>query len=388
MEFMGNKNEMMVFNNEEFGNVRVVNIDGEGWLLGKDVAEILGYKNHSDALNKHVDNEDKMQIAKCDLKNYDDIGTKGAIAINESGLYSLALRSKLPDAKKFKRWVTSEVLPQIRQTGGYIPIKEEDDELTIMSKAYMIAQKTIDKKQQLIEQQQQLIDEQQEVIETQKPKVEFADAVSSAMRSAFQSGENAARAMRNSVKESIGDMIEEIMKLIYLKPAIESAMEQLLGGDRDQLQKMFEGEDGKFDSKKATAYLVKRLTDPDNVDAFFDTMQSFSDGYINLYESMDDRLKEYFAFNPENSTLSGGISGVSEDTARALEGIGNSSLAQLVIANNHLASIQSHLMATIQISWFNGMLEQAKATRLAAERIDSAIDYMRKGVSPLYVKVV
>ena len=217
---------------------------------------------------------------------------------------------------------------------------------------------------------------------------EFADAVSSAMRSAFQSGENAARAMRNSVKESIGDMIEEIMKLIYLKPAIESAMEQLLGGDRDQLQKMFEGEDGKFDSKKATAYLVKRLTDPDNVDAFFDTMQSFSDGYINLYESMDDRLKEYFAFNPENSTLSGGISGVSEDTARALEGIGNSSLAQLVIANNHLASIQSHLMATIQISWFNGMLEQAKATRLAAERIDSAIDYMRKGVSPLYVKVV
>ncbi|MBE6319699.1 MAG: hypothetical protein E7075_01910 [Bacteroidales bacterium] len=217
---------------------------------------------------------------------------------------------------------------------------------------------------------------------------EFADAVSSAMRSAFQSGENAARAMRNAVKESIGDMIEEIMKLIYLKPAIESAMEQLLGGDRDQLQKMFEGEDGKFDSKKATAYLVKRLTDPDNVDAFFDTMQSFEDGYINLYESMDDRLKEYFAFNPENSTLSGGISGVSEDTARALEGIGNSSLAQLVITNNHLASIQSHLMATIQISWFNGMLEQAKATRLAAERIDSAIDYMRKGVNPLYVKVV
>lgn len=217
---------------------------------------------------------------------------------------------------------------------------------------------------------------------------EFADAVSSAMRSAFQSGENAAMAMRNSVKESIGDMIEEIMKLIYLKPAIESAMEQLLGGDRDQLQKMFEGEDGKFDSKKATAYLVKRLTDPDNVDAFFDTMQSFEDGYINLYESMDDRLKEYFAFNPENSTLSGGISGVSEDTARALEGIGNSSLAQLVIANNHLASIQSHLMATIQISWFNGMLEQAKATRLAAERIDNAIDYMRKGVSPLHVKVV
>lgn len=175
---MENKNEMMVFNNEMFGSVRVVNIDGEGWLVGKDVAEILGYKNLSDSLSKHVDEEDKLQIAKHDLQNYDDIGTKGAIVINESGLYSLVLRSKLPDAKKFKRWVTSEVLPQIRQTGGYIPIKEEDDELTIMSKAFLIAQKTIDKKQQLIEQQQQLIDEQQEVIESQRPKVEFADAVS------------------------------------------------------------------------------------------------------------------------------------------------------------------------------------------------------------------
>ena len=91
---MENKNEMMVFNNEEFGNVRVVNIDGEGWLLGKDVAEILGYKNLSDALNKHVDNEDKMQIKKIYLKEHDDIGTKGAIVINESGLYQLIAKSK------------------------------------------------------------------------------------------------------------------------------------------------------------------------------------------------------------------------------------------------------------------------------------------------------
>ena len=196
---MGNKNEVMVFNNEMFGKVRVINVDGEGWLVGKDVAEILGYKNLSDSLSKHVDEEDKLQIAKHDLQNYDDIGTKGAIVINESGLYSLVLRSKLPQAKKFRRWVTSEVLPQIRQTGGYIPIKEEDDELTIMSKAFMIAQKTIDNKQQQIEQQQQLIEQQQEVIEqrqevielqqevinnqqevieSQRPKVEFAEAVS------------------------------------------------------------------------------------------------------------------------------------------------------------------------------------------------------------------
>ena len=213
---MGNKNEMMVFNNEMFGKVRAVNIDGEGWLLGKDVAEILGYKNLSDALNKHVDDEDKMQIAKCDLKNYNDIGTKGAIAINESGLYSLVLRSKLPDAKKFKRWVTSEVLPQIRQTGGYIPIKEEDDELTIMSKAFLIAQKTIDKKQQLIEQQQQLIDEQQEVIETQKPKVEFADAVSESEDDEIDMGTMAKLLAKEGIKIGRNRLFDILIELKIL----------------------------------------------------------------------------------------------------------------------------------------------------------------------------
>ena len=213
---MENKNEIMVFNNEMFGKVRAVNIDGDAWLLGKDVAEILGYKNLSDALNKHVDDEDKMQIAKCDLKNYNDIGTKGAIAINESGLYSLVLRSKLPDAKKFKRWVTSEVLPQIRQTGGYIPIKEEDDELTIMSKAFLIAQKTIDKKQQLIEQQQQLIDEQQEVIETQKPKVEFADAVSESEDDEIDMGTMAKLLAKEGIKIGRNRLFDILIELKIL----------------------------------------------------------------------------------------------------------------------------------------------------------------------------
>lgn len=186
---MGNKNEMMVFNNEEFGKVRVVNINGEGWLAGKDVVEALGYtlsKSHtySEYLKKYVDEEDMLFLDKnSPLEqgvsfDYKQLGQRGGYLVNKSALYSLVLDSPLPQAKKFRKWVTSEVLPQIEQTGGYIPIKEEDDELTILSKAFLIAQKTIDKKQQLIEQQQQLIDEQQEVIETQRPKVEFADAVS------------------------------------------------------------------------------------------------------------------------------------------------------------------------------------------------------------------
>ena len=153
--------------------------------MQKDVVEALGYnKKYYDVIKQHCDEEDYVLIdSKTQHQfgvefNYKELGQRGGYLVNESGLYSLVFGSELPEAKKFKRWVTSEVLPQIRQTGGYIPIKEEDDELTIMSKAFLIAQKTIDKKQQLIEQQQQLIDEQQEVIETQKPKVEFADAVS------------------------------------------------------------------------------------------------------------------------------------------------------------------------------------------------------------------
>lgn len=107
-------NELQIFNNPEFGEVRTIEVNGEPWLVGKDVATALGYSNTRDALNKHVDAEDKG-VAKCDTLG----GTQDIVIINESGLYSLVLSSKLPGAKKFKRWVTSEVLPSIRKTGGY-----------------------------------------------------------------------------------------------------------------------------------------------------------------------------------------------------------------------------------------------------------------------------
>ena len=140
------KEGVQLFVNKELElEVRAVEIDGEGWLVGKDVAEVLGYSNTSDALKKHVDIEDKG-VAKCDTLG----GTQEMIVINESGLYSLVLRSKLPGAKKFRRWVTSEVLPQIRKTGGYVPISEEDDEASIMAKALEIAHRTLNKKDELL----------------------------------------------------------------------------------------------------------------------------------------------------------------------------------------------------------------------------------------------
>ena len=108
------KNELKVFENEKFGRIRGIEIEGESWLVGKDVAERLGYTNPSKALIDHVDDEDKLNN-----ETLSSLGQRGGWLINESGFYSLVLGSKLPGAKQFKRWVTHEVLPALRQTGEY-----------------------------------------------------------------------------------------------------------------------------------------------------------------------------------------------------------------------------------------------------------------------------
>lgn len=107
-------NELKIFENAEFGSVRTLSINGEPYFVGKDVAEILGYTNPSKALLDHVDDEDKVNN-----ESLSSLGQRGGWLINESGLYSLILSSKMPNAKKFKHWVTSEVLPSIRRTGSY-----------------------------------------------------------------------------------------------------------------------------------------------------------------------------------------------------------------------------------------------------------------------------
>lgn len=111
-------NEMQVFNNAEFGEIRTVMIDGEPWFVGKDVAKALGYENARDSLARHIDEEDKRVIQRSEITTL-NISNRGMTIINESGLYSLIFGSKLENAKKFKRWVTSEVLPSIRRIGAY-----------------------------------------------------------------------------------------------------------------------------------------------------------------------------------------------------------------------------------------------------------------------------
>lgn len=111
-------NDLAIFENPEFGHIRGLKIEGEPWFVGKDIAEALGYADTAAALKKHVDDEDKKLFKADDLPTL-KMSNYGAYLVNESGLYSLMLKSKLPAAKKFKRWVTSEVLPSIRKTGAY-----------------------------------------------------------------------------------------------------------------------------------------------------------------------------------------------------------------------------------------------------------------------------
>jgi anti-repressor protein len=130
-------NELQIFNNEEFGNIRTVTIDNEPWFVGKDVATSLGYERATKAIQDHVDSEDKDEIPI-----QDSIGRmQKTPIISESGLYALIFGSKLESAKRFKHWVTSEVLPSIRKTGGYDMKQPQGKELLAL--AVLEAQKTI-----------------------------------------------------------------------------------------------------------------------------------------------------------------------------------------------------------------------------------------------------
>lgn len=148
-------NDIKVFENDAFGSVRTIDREGDVWFVGKDVAEILGYTNPSKALADHVDEEDKLNN-----ESLSSLGQRGGWLINESGLYSLVLSSKLPTAKQFKRWITKEVIPSIRKTGGYFATP----------KTYVEALRALADAE---EEKQRLALENEEM----KPKAEFYDTV-------------------------------------------------------------------------------------------------------------------------------------------------------------------------------------------------------------------
>lgn len=189
-------NEIKVFNNAEFGKIRTLNRDGEPWFVGKDVATALGYKDSVNALKSHVSEEDKggWRIAT-------QYGEREAVIINESGLYTLILSSKLDSAKRFKRWVTAEVLPSIRKSGGYIAGQDEMSDTELLAKALLVAQRQIEQRNAQIAEMQ--------------PKALFADAVA-ASHTSILIGELAKILKQNGVNIGQNRLFETLRQQGYL----------------------------------------------------------------------------------------------------------------------------------------------------------------------------
>ena len=146
-------NEIQEFVNKQFGTIRTVVIDGEPWFVAKDVCDILGVQNVTQSMQQLEDFERSMF----------NIGRQGEVnIISESGFYTLVLRSRKPIAKPFRLWVTQEILPQIRQTGGYIPIKEEEPNEVFLARAVQIANETIKHKDEIIDNQKKRIESLEE----------------------------------------------------------------------------------------------------------------------------------------------------------------------------------------------------------------------------------
>ena len=190
--------EVKVFESSDFGRIRATEIDGKPWLAARDVADALGYKNTKEAIADHVDDEDKQILQRSQfatLENHipksalpvdfvtGEIPNRGLTFINESGIYSLILSSKLPQAKRFKRWVTSEVLPAIHHTGGYIAGEKEMTDEELLSRAVIMAQQKLALREQenkrLTVENAKLSNtnlELKQQIEVNAPKVRFAES--------------------------------------------------------------------------------------------------------------------------------------------------------------------------------------------------------------------
>lgn len=156
---------LQIFSNSEFGEIRTITKDDETYFVGKDVAKALGFTNPRDAIATHVFDEDKG------VDTIDTLGGKQSMTvINESGVYALVFGSRLESARRFKHWVTSEVIPSIRKNGGYIAGQETMSDEELMAKALLVANNKIAERDKIIEQKQARI-------EQMKPKEIFADAV-------------------------------------------------------------------------------------------------------------------------------------------------------------------------------------------------------------------
>lgn len=204
----------------------------------------------------------------------------------------------------------------------------------------------------------------------------LADSMSSAMRSAFQSGENAARAMKATVKEAVGDIIENMLKMTILEPLLEEAFNTLLGGNLEDIRNKYTGSDGTFDAKGYSDYIKARLKDEKAVKEFEENVNNAGDATLDAANSLDGYLKEAYGFNSDRSSLSSGIESITEDTARTLEGLFNSQLGVTIQIRQLL---EDYLMSGGNTSGGNGAVMAGIQTHVSA--INSNVALILQGLN-------
>ena len=166
-------NEITLFENPDFGEIRTIVENGEPWFVAKDVAEILGYSETA-MMTRRLDEDEKTNLPfRQSGSNYQTNLT----VINESGLYNAVLGSKKPEAKAFKKWVTSEVLPSIRKHGGYLTVHDDETEDELLAKAFVLAQKTLERRERRIKALECEVIGREKVIEEMIPKVDYVDQI-------------------------------------------------------------------------------------------------------------------------------------------------------------------------------------------------------------------
>lgn len=227
---MRKMNELKIFENKEFGSIRTVEVDGQPYFIGKDVAEALGYAKARNAIAAHVSQEDKKDA----LIQGDLGGTQAMTIINESGLYSLILSSKLPTAKKFKRWVTSEVLPSIRKHGAYMTENTLEQALTNPDFLIQLATK--------LKEEQEARKKLEEQAERDKPKVIFADAVASSETSILI-GDLAKLLRQNGINTGQKRLFSQLREQGYL---IKSGASKNIPTQRSMEMGLFEIKEGSY----------------------------------------------------------------------------------------------------------------------------------------------
>ena len=216
-------NDLQIFSNPEFGQVRTVEIDGTPWLVGKDVAVALGYKNPRDAITRHVDAEDKG-VVKHDTPS----GEQEMLIINESGLYSLILSSKMPKAKAFKRWVTGEVLPALRKNGVYETVKAQQhiEQLEATNDRLTMAIQSVSQaKDQLAE----IIDMRDQFIKIRdKSKSRFVQAKADYSRDCDSLRQ--AESLVQRAQNQLDSRIDQLRIVAFGLPAFNEIMSEALAG--------------------------------------------------------------------------------------------------------------------------------------------------------------